>query len=228
MSASNQQIVITVEHASNFVPEALLKYFKFQKEILDSHRAYDKFTSIIADNLSKRLQAPCIVGRNSRLICDLNRSLHSRTLFSEFVKDELTQKDKEKLIFTYYSPFRKKTRDTIEKIIEEQKSVLHLSIHSFNPELNINRQNVELGLLYDPSREAEKQFALNLRRFLAQEFQVRLNFPYRGTDDGHTTALRKVFKSDDYLGIELEFNHGLPDTRIFDMVDKIYSFLSSQ
>jgi predicted N-formylglutamate amidohydrolase len=36
-----------------------------------------------------------------------------------------------------------------------------------------------------------------------------MNFPYSGRSDSHTTALRRRFSKDVYLGIELEINQRL-------------------
>jgi len=33
-----------------------------------------------------------------------------------------------------------------------------------------------------------------------------MNRPYLGTSDGHTTSLRKEFRDESYLGIEIEVN----------------------
>jgi hypothetical protein len=43
----------------------------------------------------------------------------------------------------------------------------------------------------------------------APGLRVRRNYPYRGVADGFTTALRRRFPADLYLGIELEVNQRL-------------------
>jgi hypothetical protein len=37
-------------------------------------------------------------------------------------------------------------------------------------------------------------------------FQIRFNDPYKGTDDGFTTWLRKKYNDSEYIGIEIEVN----------------------
>jgi hypothetical protein len=36
-----------------------------------------------------------------------------------------------------------------------------------------------------------------------------MNYPYRGTSDGFTAALRKRYAEDSYLGLEIEVNQAL-------------------
>ena len=43
----------------------------------------------------------------------------------------------------------------------------------------------------------------------AMDRRVRRNYPYRGAADGLTTALRRLFKPKDYLGLEIEINQAL-------------------
>ena len=64
-------------------------------------------------------------------------------------------------------------------------------------------------LLYDPRRDTEARFCeawLRELKSLAPHLAVRRNYPYRGSDDGLTTHLRKRFPGEAYTGIELEVN----------------------
>lgn len=38
------------------------------------------------------------------------------------------------------------------------------------------------------------------------ELRVRRNYPYQGKDDGLTSAMRRCFPPDQYVGIEIELN----------------------
>ena len=96
----------------------------------------------------------------------------------------------------------------IEKAMQAGEKVLHLSIHSFTPKLNGIERNADIGLLYDPSKKAEKAFCARMKQELLAEgleLRVRFNYPYLGKADGFTTHLRKVFP-ENYSGIELEVN----------------------
>jgi predicted N-formylglutamate amidohydrolase len=96
--------------------------------------------------------------------------------------------------------------------MRDARPVLHISVHSFAPELDGKQRTADIGLLYDPDRGAERRFSRHWRQALkavAPNLRVRLNYPYRGSADGHTTALRRRFTEAQYLGIELEVNQNL-------------------
>ena len=84
-----------------------------------------------------------------------------------------------------------------------------MSIHSFTPILNGIERIADIGLLFDPARKQESRFCRELQGKLREQptpLRVRRNYPYRGTSDGLTTALRCKFPGDQYLGIEIEIN----------------------
>ena len=43
----------------------------------------------------------------------------------------------------------------------------------------------------------------------AADLRVKMNLPYRGTSDGHTTALRREFPASRYAGVEVEVRNDL-------------------
>jgi len=91
--------------------------------------------------------------------------------------------------------------------------VLHLSVHSFTPAIDGRVRNADVGLLYDPARTAERRVCQQLQRALQSahpELRVRRNYPYRGTADGFTTYLRRLFPDKQYAGIEIEINQRYP------------------
>ncbi|MBR4784246.1 MAG: N-formylglutamate amidohydrolase [Fibrobacter sp.] len=90
----------------------------------------------------------------------------------------------------------------------EEADIVHLGIHSFTPVLNGNVRNTDIGILYDPSRPLERTYANVIKdeiKRLYPHMKVRFNYPYKGSSDGLTTALRKKF-GPRYVGIEIEIN----------------------
>jgi predicted N-formylglutamate amidohydrolase len=90
--------------------------------------------------------------------------------------------------------------------------VAHFSIHTFTPVLNGELRSADIGLLYDPVRFHEKQLCMHLQEHLLKllpKLIVKENYPYRGTDDGLTCALRQSHPDDCYSGIEIEINQKL-------------------
>ena len=85
-------------------------------------------------------------------------------------------------------------------------------MHSFTPELDGITRNAAIGLLYDPKRNAEKEIARIWHALLtndSSDYNVRMNYPYRGTSDGFVSALRKKYAEQDYVGFEVENNQAL-------------------
>jgi predicted N-formylglutamate amidohydrolase len=164
----------------------------------------------VARQVARILDAPLLACRTSRLLIEPNRSLHHHNLFSEFSRD-LPAEDKAWLIEHIWKPHRDAVTESVAKGIRRRGRVLHVALHSFTPVLDGQTRTADIGLLYDPKRPAERRSALALRRVLqeATGLRVRRNYPYRGDADGLTTALRRVFEADDYVGLEIELNQAL-------------------
>jgi predicted N-formylglutamate amidohydrolase len=121
--------------------------------------------------------------------------------------------EREAILEVHYFPYRRQVENAIQTFIAQNHSVLHLSVHSFTPELNGEVRNADIGLLYDPQRNTEKAFCARWNQEfekLDSNLKVRFNYPYRGTADGFTTHLRKLFPDGKYGGIELEVNQKFP------------------
>jgi predicted N-formylglutamate amidohydrolase len=200
------KIVLTCEHGGNAVPEHQQHLFSSNKQILHTHKGLD-LGALDLFNTLKPLADFSIASTTSRLLIELNRSLHHKNLFSEFSKSLSTSAKKE-LIASYYLVYRNEVENNIRNYITKGDDVLHISVHSFTPILNSIERNCDIGLLYDSSHTNEKAFSQLLKKkILAQNplLNVRYNYPYLGKMDGFTTYLRKQFTSN-YIGIEIEVN----------------------
>ena len=204
-------IIFTCEHAVNHIPESYQNVFAPYETLLNSHRGIDFGALSIAKYLSEHMTLPLITAKTSRLLIDCNRSLSHPTCFSE-VSEKLAEKDKKHIINNYYTPYREKVEQLIRDQIKAHGAVIHLSIHSFTPVFDGIERNADIGLLYDPRRPGEKEFSTWWKQALktqAPKLQVRMNYPYQGTSDGFTTALRDQFSKEQYSGIEVETNQRL-------------------
>lgn len=200
-------LVLTCEHAVADVPEKYLQHFDEDLEVLKTHEAFDPGSH----DLYKHLESLADYSKKqtiSRLVVETNRSLNHPKLFSRFVK-QLSIPEKESLINKYYKPYREEIENKVDQFLREGNTVMHISVHSFTPILNGIERNCDIGLLYDSSRRAEKDFCsawkMELKTHSSYNLNVRYNYPYLGKADGFTTFLRKKF-GEDYLGIELEMN----------------------
>ncbi|WP_411823650.1 N-formylglutamate amidohydrolase [Leptospira sp. 'Mane'] len=198
------KILLTCEHARNSYPPAMKNLFDGERKLLRSHRGWDEGALEIAHGIKRELKAPLLEGSHSRLVIDLNRSTNHRKAFSEITR-HLPKETKDKIISEIYLPFRENAR----AIVKKQSRTLHLSIHSFVPILDGKKRSCDIGILYDPQRPLEVKVAKQLKLFFQENdsnLVIKMNYPYRGTSDGHTTRLRRTFPPEKYLGIELEFN----------------------
>lgn len=212
MSRGLWQLLLTCEHGGSRVPAAFREYFQGAQEALESHRGWDPGALELARLCKRELKAPLIESQVSRLLVELNRSPGHPQLFSVW-SQALPAAEREAVLQKFYLPYRERVHRTIEERVRSGGKVLHLSVHSFTPVLNSEVRRAEIGLLYDPQREAERSFCGLWRSELLSrqpDWRVRRNYPYRGVADGLATALRKKFSASCYAGIELEVNQAWP------------------
>jgi predicted N-formylglutamate amidohydrolase len=201
-------LFISSEHARNDVPEEYRSLFADQNDLLNSHRGFDAGALEIALSFSRALAASIQTSRFTRLLIDLNRSPGHRNLFSE-ITAPLARAEKQAILDEYYSPYRERLQKRVARATEGHRTVVHLAIHTFTPVFKGKVRHVDVGLLFDPKRDREKEFCQAWESALAARvpaLRVRFNAPYRGTADGVTRCFRKQFPEDRYLGIELEVN----------------------
>ncbi|WP_205500715.1 N-formylglutamate amidohydrolase [Rufibacter psychrotolerans] len=207
MNAPRLKVLLTCEHGGNQVPPEYAPLFAGAEAVLATHRGYD----LGALELFHRFKDTAdfsVYSTTSRLVVELNRSLHHPKLFSEFMQP-LSAGEHQAVLEQYYYPFRQQVEDKIREWVGQEYPVLHLSVHSFTPELNGKVRTADVGLLYDPRREREQLFAALWRQRLElalPRFKIRYNYPYKGTADGFVTYLRRRFPNRQYAGLELEVN----------------------
>jgi len=175
---------------------------------LDSHRGYDAGALLMAEELAAAFGGPLVTSTVSRLLVDLNRSIGHPQLFSATTR-RLPPPVREEILTQYYRPFREQVERLVRQAVSDGQRVIHISSHSFTPELNGKVRRADVGLLYDPARRGEAELCARWQATLAglaPSLRVRRNYPYAGKGDGLTAFLRRRFPPDAYIGIELEVN----------------------
>jgi predicted N-formylglutamate amidohydrolase len=203
--------IITCEHGGNRIPAPYRRLFQGQRELLDSHRGYDPGALVMAEALAAAFGAPLVASTTSRLLVDLNRSIGHPRLFSVVTRAAPAQ-TRAQIVEQHYRPHRDEVEGLVAQAVSGGRRVIHISSHSFTPELDGKVRRADVGLLYDPRRPGEAEVCVRWRGALARldpALRVRRNYPYAGKDDGLTSHLRKRFGPGDYLGIELEVNQSL-------------------
>jgi predicted N-formylglutamate amidohydrolase len=210
-SAAPPAFLITCEHGGNRIPPQYRVLFDSCPGLLDSHRGFDAGALTMARQLAAAFSAPLLASTTSRLLVDLNRSIGHPTLFSAWTLG-LPADRRAQILDHYYRPYRTAADLWVEEAVSRGRRVIHLSSHSFTPELDGKVRSADVGLLYDPARSGEAALCARWKLALGiaqPELRVRRNYPYAGKDDGLTAHLRRRFPDDAYIGIELEINQAM-------------------
>jgi len=211
---AERHLILSCEHAGNAVPDRWRGAFIGHEGLLATHRGYDIGILSFAERLASHFQASVHTCPITRLLVDANRSLHSRTLFSEFAR-ALPPGERRLLLERYYFPYREGVTEQVAAALAGGAGVLHLSLHSFTPVFRGMVRNADVGLLFDPAAAAEAAFCRRWQNLLRAQtgWRGRRNYPYPGVADSLATWLRRhLDHRGRFLGIELEINQHWPET----------------
>jgi predicted N-formylglutamate amidohydrolase len=204
-------LLITCEHGGNRIPACYRSLFHGYHALLDTHRGYDPGALVMARALARAFRAPLVTSTTSRLLIDLNRSIGHPQLFSAATRSA-PAKFRAKVVEQHYRPYRAQIERLVRQSVSRGRRVIHISSHSFTPELDGKVRRADVGLLYHPGRHGEAELCARWKASLAAfapELRVRRNYPYAGRGDGLTSHLRLRFPSSAYVGIELEINQSI-------------------
>ena len=147
-------LVITCEHGGNHIPGAYRHLFQGQEAVLQSHRGFDPGALEMAETLAEAFGAVLVSSTVSRLLVDLNRSTHNPTLHADAVR-RLPAEQRQEILTHFYQPYRAQVEQAIRQTIADCGAVVHLSSHSFTPELNgrlrkadVERASTEAALAF--------------------------------------------------------------------------------
>jgi len=200
--------LVTCEHGGNRIPAPWQPLFRGRRALLESHRGYDPGALVMAKALADAFGAPLVTSTVSRLLVDLNRSIGHPQLFSTATRGAPAT-ERSDIVERHYRPYRGEVERLVRQAVSRGRRVIHVSSHSFTPELDGKLRRADVGLLYDPGRRAEADLCAGWKAALAAlapDLRVRRNYPYAGKGDGLTSHLRRRFPESAYVGVELEVN----------------------
>jgi len=200
--------IVTCEHGGNQIPTPFRSLFHRHGDLLPTHRGYDPGALVMARELALALKAPLVTSTVSRLLVDLNRSTGHPQLFSAATRGA-PARVREAILARHYRPYRGQVAQRVGQAVARGRRVIHISSHSFTPELFGQVRNADVGLLYDPGRSGEVKLCARWKASLAAiepTLRIRRNYPYAGKGDGLTSYLRRNFSARAYIGVELEIN----------------------
>jgi predicted N-formylglutamate amidohydrolase len=186
-------------------------------EVLQSQAGWDHGAFDIASRLSEAVGLPVHAGAFTRMFVDLNRPADHPDVIPAVCYGEpvpsnahLSEGDRKARIDMFHAPYWQAIRRDVAARLHDSDGVLHLSSHSFAPELDPSNRTYDVGVLYDPSHAFEADLAEKLMfQLRGAGINVRANLPYSGTGPAVCTSLREELTGKRYAGIELETSHAV-------------------
>ncbi len=211
-------LVLSCEHASWGLPPDV--ELGVSHDILTSQASWDHGALAIATALAEAVGSPVHAGSFSRMFVDLNRAADHPDVVPAISygaevpgNAHLTLADRAARIARFHAPYWNAIRHDVAARLVDRGGVLHLSSHSFAPELDPANRGFDCGVLYDPAHAFEAELAEQLLAALhSAGLEVRANEPYSGVGPAVCTSLRGEFAGQRYAGIELETSHAVTTT----------------
>jgi predicted N-formylglutamate amidohydrolase len=208
-------LVLSCEHASWTLPHGV--DLGVSTDVLRSQAGWDHGAYDIAARLSEHVGVHVHAGLFTRMFVDLNRGPEHPDVVPSVsygasvpANAALPASARAERVATYHAPYWDAVRRDCEARLGDRDAVLHLSSHSFSPELDPPRRAFDVGVLYDPAHAFEAELAERLLFALrAAGLAVRANEPYGGVGAAICTSLRRELVGRRYAGIQLETSHAV-------------------
>ncbi len=199
-STTDIPLLVSCEHAGH---ETYSENLSIQdRTILKSHWGWDKGAAEVAKEIAMHFGAFSILGRQSRLVCDLNRlpsnenwirtevSGHPLAFNRKLERQEIIHRHR-KIFLPYHKLLH--AQAAIHKSIGKQSSLI--SVHSMTPVFKGEIREMDLAVVHGGCQhEAESLAAV----FESAGLKVAINKPYSGLE-GELSPLHK-----------LSFRHKMP------------------
>jgi predicted N-formylglutamate amidohydrolase len=177
--------VILCDHASNVIPASLAD-LGLAPEDLERHIAWDPGALGVARELSRRIDAPLVAGRVSRLVIDTNRdpdlfdSIPERSEATEIPGNAgLTPAERVARVRGVYAPFHEAAAALVRRKCRSGAVAL-IGVHTFTPVYRMRQRPWHVGIVFDRDRRLA---ALLVDHFRAQpDLVVGENEPYSPRD----------------------------------------------
>lgn len=183
-------LLLLCDHARNALPAEYgtlgLAPGQFQR-----HIAYDIGAEALTRGLSRRLAAPALLSRYSRLLIDLNRGSDDPTLIMRLSDGAVVPgnahvdaEERERRIARFHRPYHDAIRAEIDAMLAAGIAPVLLSIHSFTPNWRGFARPWHAGILWDADRRLAGPLLDGLGAM--RDIVVGDNEPYHGALEGDT------------------------------------------
>ena len=185
--AGSRPLLLVCDHASNTMPSDFGN-LGLDHADLSRHIAWDIGAAEVTRDLARRLNAPAILSRFSRLLIDPNRSFDDPTLIPQISDGvvipgnrDLSEPQRTERIQRFHRPYHDAVSALIDRLLERQSSLDIISVHSFTPIIKGYERPWEIGILWNRDPRLPEPMIAHLR---ALGLTVGDNEPYSGRD-GH-------------------------------------------
>jgi predicted N-formylglutamate amidohydrolase len=181
--AGKTPVLLLADHATNFIPRAFNR-LGLDEAQLARHVALDIGVAEVTRDLARRLDAPAVLSRFSRLIVDPNRILDDTTLIPRVVDGvvvpgnrELAPEARQLRIATFHAPYHAAIERQLEQMIARGPAPAIVSMHSFTPLMKGFERPWQIGILWNRDPRLPRPLMAKLR---ALGIEVGDNEPYSG------------------------------------------------
>ena len=183
-------LLLVCDHATRDLPRRLGTLGLREAE-LSRHIAWDIGIAEVTRGLARRLDAPAVLSRFSRLAIDPNRALDDPTLIPQ-ISDGVVVPGNQDLspaqvcarIDGLHRPYHEAVRQTLDGLVARGPAPAVVSMHSFTPVMKGVERPWHVGVLWDDDPRLPLPLMARLR---AQGIAVGDNQPYSARDGhGHT------------------------------------------
>lgn len=182
------KMIFLCDHASNFVPEHL-DNLGLGAPVFERHIAYDIGVAELTRALAARFDAPAVLSKFSRLLIDPNRGMDDPTLIMRLSDGAVIplnalhgEAERDHRLQYFYQPYHQAIQEEIDKALEQEKTPVLISIHSFTPAWKGMQRPWHAGILWDK----DPRFAVPLIAALSEQRDIVVgdNQPYTGALKG--------------------------------------------
>ncbi|MCA9690609.1 MAG: N-formylglutamate amidohydrolase [Myxococcales bacterium] len=175
----NAQVLLTCEHASEHLPKPY-HWDEADQWLLGTHWSHDIGAAEITRELARRVGCSAVLSRFTRLLVDPNRPINHHELFRKRAEGRaialnatLSTVETGRRIQGYYREYH----EAVERELDNARKAAIFSIHTFTPDYEGQRREVEVGVLFDRHEDA----AIRMRDFFTQiGYRTMLNEPWSG------------------------------------------------
>ena len=174
-------LVLICDHASNFIPEDYAS-LGLSDDLLKTHIAWDIGAEALTRRLSKKLDAPAVLARHSRLLIDTNREVGDDTQIlakSDGVdipgNQGLEMAGRLQRIKNFYLPFHETADALVASRLESHPCII--GVHTFTRVYGGIGRDLEIAVMWHDDNRLATLFG---KIFEAKGFKVGWNEPYSG------------------------------------------------